>query len=164
MPISPSATAMTAAPAICRRRVRSRTANVEGLTNPLSSVEWSSDEVDDGEQADPDDVDEVPVVGHDDRRCRLGGRERPERAPDEQEHEGDQPAEHVQAVKAGRYVVDGPVAVGGQREVVVHEVLERLAADEHGAHEERDDEPEPQPAGVAALGSEDAELAGDAGE
>src|SRR6185312_6553654 len=31
----------------------------------------SADEVDDGEQADPDDVDEVPVIRHDDRRGGL---------------------------------------------------------------------------------------------
>src|ERR1044071_1396048 len=44
-----------------------RTRRVGGLVGSLH-------EVDHGEQTDPDDVDEVPVVRHDDRRRGLGRR------------------------------------------------------------------------------------------
>ena len=73
----------------------------------------SLDQVDRREQADPDDVDEVPVVGHDDGAGRLlvgealGG----VRAA-EHEQEGDQAAGDVQAVEAGGQVEDRAVGVG----------------------------------------------------
>src|SRR3954466_6539879 len=114
MPIRPRQTATTAALASVRRRLERRPATVlpavgDGVTSGLSLA----DEVDDGEQADPDDVDEVPVVRHDDGGSRLARGERAERAADEQEDERDEPAHHVQAVEARRYVVDGPVAMAG---------------------------------------------------
>src|SRR3954452_13281327 len=61
----------------------------------------SSDEVDDGEEPDPHDVDEVPVVRHDDRGGGLGGGELAELGADEQEDERDEPTDDVQAVEAG---------------------------------------------------------------
>src|SRR3954452_22514428 len=148
---------MNAALASWRRRWARRPATVEAIPTALPLA----DEVDDGEQTDPHDVDEVPVVGHDDRSRRLARSEGAERAADEKEDEGDQAAEHVQAVEARRYVVDGAVAVTRQREVIVHEVLERLAADEDRAHEEREDVPEPEARHLTALSGEDAELARD---
>src|SRR3954453_2312217 len=45
----------------------------------------STDEIDDGEQADPDDVDEVPVVRHDDRGGGLSRSELAESGSDEEE-------------------------------------------------------------------------------
>src|SRR3954468_24288187 len=66
------------------------------------SASWaSSDEVDDGEQPDPHDVDEVPVVRHDDRGRGLSGGELAELGADQQEDEGDEPTDDVQAVEAG---------------------------------------------------------------
>src|SRR5438876_11284013 len=61
----------------------------------------SVDEVDGGEQADPHNIDEVPVVGHDDRAdlLFLGEGLRGVGAA-EQEQERDQPARHVQPVEA----------------------------------------------------------------
>ena len=70
--------------------------------------------------ADPDDVDEVPVVRHHDRGGGLvvaeplGG----ERAA-EQEQERDQAADHVQAVEAGGQVEDRAVRAGREREALV---------------------------------------------
>src|SRR5678815_457286 len=64
----------------------------------------SSDEVDDGEQRDPHDVDEVPVVRHDDRGGGLGGGELAELGADQQEDERDEAADDVQPVEAGGQV------------------------------------------------------------
>src|SRR5687768_7710467 len=73
-----------------------------------------ADQVDRGEEPDPHDVDEVPVVGDHDRRGRLGRREPAHGGADEQVDEGDQPADHVQAVEPRRQVEDG--AVGRRRD------------------------------------------------
>src|SRR4051812_8061355 len=63
------------------------------------------DQVDRGEEADPDDVDEVPVVGHDDRGGRLlVGEPLGRVGASEDEQEGDEAARHVQAVEAGGQV------------------------------------------------------------
>src|SRR5882724_10533122 len=60
----------------------------------------SVDEVDRGEQADPHDIDEVPVVGDNDRADLLLVRKGPGRVRAAQhEQERDEPAGHVQAVK-----------------------------------------------------------------
>src|SRR5690606_33983345 len=63
----------------------------------VGAVVWASvllDQVDRGEEADPDDVDEVPVVGHDDGRGRLLVGEAPRRVgPRQHEQEGDQSSE-----------------------------------------------------------------------
>src|SRR3954451_3571695 len=125
----------------------------------------SSDEVDDGEQADPDHFHEVPVVGHDDRRGGLRGGELAQRGADEEEDEGHQAADDVQAVEARGQVEDRPVAGGrdGVAVVDLHPVLVRLAEHEEQAHEEGDDEPAAQLEDVAPLGGEHAPLAGEAG-
>src|SRR5690606_8847851 len=92
----------------------------------------SSDQVDRAEQCDPDDVDEVPVVGDDDRGGRLVVTEpaRGERAA-QQEQEGDQSADDVQGVEAGGQVEDRAVRRRGDRHAVRDElgVLEHLAGD-----------------------------------
>src|SRR6516162_1053973 len=73
----------------------------------------SADQVDGGEQADPDDIDEMPVVGDDDGADLLllgeglGG----VRAS-QQEQEGDQATGHVQAVEPGGDVEHRPVPAG----------------------------------------------------
>src|SRR5687768_1086530 len=59
-----------------------------------------ADQVDRGEEPDPHDVDEVPVVGDHDRGGRLCGREPAHGGPDEQEDERDEPADDVEAVEA----------------------------------------------------------------
>src|SRR3954471_11870517 len=88
------------------------------------------DQVDRGEEADPDDVDEVPVVGHDDGRGGLLVGEPLRRVgAAEDEQEGDEAARHVQAVEAGGQVEHRAVRVGGQRQaVLLHQlrVLEDL--------------------------------------
>src|SRR5690625_4079728 len=138
---------------------------------------WSDEdleEVDDEEHRQPHDVDEVPVVGHDDGAGRL---EVPEPVggvgPAEDVQEGDEPADHVQRVEAGHDVEDRAVRAGGDRHPVADEfgVLEDLAGDEEGAHEVGEDEPLlhappaqiPQRTGAArleAFGGEHAELGG----
>src|SRR5271155_1839753 len=71
-------------------------------STPVSSTEhscsyarWSSDEIDRGEQGDPHDVDEVPVVRDDDRRGGLRRSELAHRGAGQQEDERDQPADDV---------------------------------------------------------------------
>src|SRR6476620_7843070 len=132
------------------------------------------DEVDRGEQPDPDDIDEVPVVRHDDGTDRLlvGELAGHEGAAEDQQ-EGDQTAGHVEAVETGREVEDRAVGRARDRDVLLDErdVLGCLAGDEEGAHDVGEDEPLTQPppahledpAGapdLAPLGREDAELAG----
>src|SRR3954470_1995393 len=78
------------------------------------------DQVDRGEEADPHDIDEVPVIGHDDGRGRLFmgeplGRVRPA----ENQQEGDQTARHMQSVEARGQVEHRAVWIRGQREAVL---------------------------------------------
>ena len=71
------------------------------------------DQVDRREQTDPDDVDEVPVVRHDDGADGLLVGELPGHVgAAEDEQEGDQPAGDVQAVEAGGEVEDRAVRRG----------------------------------------------------
>src|SRR3954471_6597168 len=69
----------------------------------------STNYVDAREQADPDDVDEVPVVRHHDRRRRLRGGELAECGASQEEDEGDEAADDVQPVEAGGQVEHRPV-------------------------------------------------------
>src|SRR6516164_2542888 len=89
----------------------------------------SPDEVDGGEQADPHDIDEVPVIGHDDGADLLFLGETPGGvgAP-EQEEERDEPTGHVQAVEPGRNVEDRPVPAGGQRQALLADQVEVLVS------------------------------------
>src|SRR6202000_3345116 len=48
---------------------------VSSTEHSCSCARWSSDEINRGEQGDPHDVDEVPVVGEDGRRVGLRGRD-----------------------------------------------------------------------------------------
>src|SRR5665647_1210365 len=97
----------------------------------------SPDQVDRTEERDPDDVDEVPVVGDHDRRRGLvvpeplGGE-----GPAEQEEEGEQSADHVQPVEPGGQVEHRPVGVGRDGQALLDElgILEHLAADERRPH------------------------------
>ena len=129
---------------------------------PWSFFGRSLDDVDRREQADPDHVDEVPVVGRDDRAGRLLRREAADRRAHQHDDEGEQPADHVQAVEAGREVEDRAVAALAMVEALVHElaVLVGLADDEDRAHDQREDVPAAQAVDVTALGGEHAELAG----
>src|ERR1700710_2578459 len=61
----------------------------------------SADQIDRCEQPDPDDVDEVPVVRHNDRRRRLSRGALAQRGPNQEEQECDQTADDVQSVEAG---------------------------------------------------------------
>src|SRR6516162_11575822 len=90
-----------------------------GWTDATGSAGASVDEVDGGEQADPDDVDEVPVVGHDDRADllfpgeALGGV-----GTSEQEDERDEAAGHVQEVEPGGQVEHRAVVARRERHVL----------------------------------------------
>src|SRR4051812_12771513 len=137
-----------------RRRARARRAGSPGVEPPWSGVasDWGfvvdtgslADQVDRGEEPDPHDVDEVPVVGDHDGRGRLCRREAAHGGADEQEDEGDQPSDDVQRVEAGRQEEDRAVRRRRDRGGVLgHEdaVLVRLAEDERESHDERDREP-----------------------
>src|SRR3954447_17909617 len=118
-----------------RRRGRRR----ELVRFRLAQPRWPSlEQVDGGEQGDPDHVDEVPVVrGHD----GAGGLRMPEpasreRASDDQQ-EGDQASRDVQAVEARREVEDRAVAVSADLQPLTDQagVLVHLSGDEDGAEE-----------------------------
>ena len=144
------------------------------MSNNPSSLEH----VDREEQADPDHVDEVPVVGHHDRADRLlmGELARQEGAAEHQQ-ERDQATDHVDAVEAGGEEEHRPVGRVGDGHALLNEggVLQGLAADEDRAHDVGQDEPlsqapladlrqAPLAADLAALGGEDAQLAGHRGQ
>src|SRR5580704_11784879 len=105
MPIRTSTKATTAKPAAGCRRLA-----VIQLTALPSSR--SVDQVDRGEQPDPDHVDEVPVVRHDNRAGLLLERESFGReCSAEQEQEGDETAADVQSVEPGGEEEHRPVVV-----------------------------------------------------
>src|SRR5215212_5515238 len=90
------------------------------------------DEVDEGEDRDPDDVDKVPVERRDVYQERVPGAEP---ALDVDREQGDQPQDagrHVCAVKAGEREERRAEQVGANRESLVHERRElvRLVAQE----------------------------------
>src|SRR5450631_3570784 len=112
-------------------------------------ISKSPDEENHGEETDPDDVDEVPVVRHHDRAGDLFWSEPAARQSSQQEHERNEAASNVHRVKtrcekenraiSGRRDRHAAIAV----EVVFHVVgvLKDLAADEYCTHAERQDEP-----------------------
>ena len=104
-----------------RRRAAERRHGVAGVMESSRRCSGASGgrgrrhlmQVDRGEQADPHDVDEVPVVRHDDGAGRLLVGEPPgHEGAAEDEQEGDQAAGHVQAVEAGGQVEHRAVRVG----------------------------------------------------
>src|ERR1700729_962484 len=126
MPIAMSVSRTTASPAAgcLRLAVIQRTA-VLGFR--------SVDQVDGREQANPHDIDEVPVIGDDDRAdLLLLGKALGRVGAPEQEDERDQAAGDVQPVESGGQEEDRPVVGGLQRYPVPDqgEVFVALAADE----------------------------------
>src|SRR5947208_3114061 len=97
-------------------------------------------DVDRGEEADPDDVDEVPVDARGlDREVAVRRELTAERSVQADPDEHDAPG-HVRAVEAG----EGEEHAGEHavpREEAEARVLVRLAADEGDAEDERRDEP-----------------------
>src|SRR6478609_1007167 len=95
-----------------RRRARARRAGSPEGEPPWSGVASDcgfvvdtgslADQVDRGEEPDPHDVDEVPVVGGHDGRGRLCRREPAHRGPDQEEDERDQAPDDVQGVEPRR--------------------------------------------------------------
>src|SRR6478736_10361441 len=172
-PVAASArSSTTTAASGWRRRAESFFTDYPGVRIFCVDGEWARarllDHVDRGEQADPDDVDEVPVVGHDDGGGGLFvGESRGRVCPAQDEQEGDEAACHMQTVEAGRQVEHRAVRVGGQGETRVLDqlgVLEDLASDEDRTHHERDDEPGAELLHIAPLRGENAELAGERGK
>src|SRR6478672_13286729 len=104
----------------------------------------SLEQVDRGEEGDPDNVDEVPVVRGHDGADGLGMRVAPGgEGPGDDEQEGDEPARDVHAVEPGGQEEDRAVAVGRERDALTGElgVLVDLAADEERAEQVRQDVP-----------------------
>src|SRR3954452_21613213 len=144
-----------------RRRRRARRAGSPGAEPPLSLVASGcgfvvdtgslADQVDRGEEPDPHDVDEVPVVGDHDGRGRLGRREPAHGGADEQEHERHQAADDVQAVEPGGQVEHRAVGRPGDRRPLLDQgaVLVRLTEHEEQPHQEGDREPAAQSVDIA---------------
>src|SRR3954454_7197804 len=146
---------------VAKRLRRRRVIGASRSSN--STIRPSLEEVDRAEQPDPHDVDEMPVVRDDDGARRLFMSEPTRRVrPPKDEEERDQTPGDVCAVKAGREEEHRAEAGGAQGQALVHQagVLVDLAADEEGAHQERDHEPEAQALDVTALGGEHPDLTG----
>src|SRR3954462_2376245 len=109
------------------------------------SASRSSNEVDRGEQRNPNNVDEMPVVRDDDRGGGLRRGELTHRGAGEQEDEGDQTTDDVKAVEAGRQVEHRAVGAAREGGAVLDkgDVLVALTADEEGPHQEGDEVPPP---------------------
>src|ERR687896_2096662 len=106
----------------------------------LGSPPGSSEQVDGAEQAQPDDVDEVPVVGGHLDGVVVAGGELPGAGPQEDDQDERGPAGHVGAVEAGQGVEGRAEHAAGQRHALMDEcpVLVRLAAQEEDAEQEAD--------------------------
>src|SRR3954469_3676862 len=133
-----------------RRRAASAVTIALLVARGLGVGAASFEDVDDEEQADPDHVDEVPVVRGHDGAGRLGVAEAlhgEDAAEDEQE--GEEPTGHVRGVEPGRQVEDRPVPVRRDRVPLLDEphVLVHLAADEQGPGDVGEDEPLPKAPG-----------------
>src|SRR5215207_5490997 len=124
----------------------------------------SSEQVDGAEQAQPDDVDEVPVVGGHLDGVVVAGGELPRAGPQEHDQDERGPAGHVGAVEAGQGVEGRPEHAAGQRHALADErpVLVRLAGQEGQAQEQADGQPQHQLALVVAADRPHPELHGHA--
>src|SRR4051812_22500235 len=100
--------------------VRISCVDASGCVSPAPRLTVRSrllDQVDRGEEADPDDIDEVPVVGHDDGGGGLLVGEPLGRVCAAQyQQERDQTARHVQTVEPGGQVEHRTVRVGAERD------------------------------------------------
>src|SRR5829696_715893 len=143
--------------------MNSRLAMITARSSPASSVR-SSKQVDGAEQAQPDDVDEVPVVGGHLDGVVVAGGELPRAGPQEHDQDERGPAGHVGAVEAGQGVEGRPEHAAGQRHALADErpVLVRLAGQEGQAQEQADGQPQHQPALVVAADRPHPELHGQA--
>lgn len=123
------------------------------------------DEVDRDEQAHPDDIDEVPVVGHNDGG---GGLCRSELRPghtDQHDDEGDDARDHVQCVESGGDEEDGTVHGVLDGQTLVHQlvVLVGLTEDKRGAQHDGDHVPLAETEQVTSFCREHAQLGRDRG-
>src|SRR5215217_4126534 len=124
-----------------------------------------SEQVDGAEQADPDDVDEVPVVGGHLDGVVVAGGELPGAGPQKHDQDEHGPAGHVGAVKAGQGVEGRAEHAAGQRHALPDQlrVLVCLPAEEGGAQQQADGQPQDQPAGVVLADRPHPELHGHRG-
>src|SRR5919112_443744 len=131
----------------------------------LGSPPGSSEQVDGAEQAQPDDVDEVPVVGGHLDGVVVAGGELPGTGPQEHDQDERGPAGHVGPVEAGQGVEGRPEHAAGKRHALVDErpVLVRLPGQEDGAQQQADAQPQDQPALVVPADRPHPELHGHAG-
>src|SRR5215216_1557387 len=131
----------------------------------LASPPGSLQQVDGAEQAQPDHVDEVPVVGgHLDGVVVAGG----ELArPGPQQHDQDEagPAGHVGAVEAGQGEEGRAEHAAGQRHALLdeHAVLVRLPGQEGQPQDQGDGQPQQQPPLVVLADRPHPELHGHTG-
>src|SRR5215208_6456302 len=117
---------------------------------------WSvriRDQVDEGEDDDPDDVDEVPVQpGYLDIKGLLRWNPAAQGEEEDRQEPGN-PDRHVRAVEAGQDEEGGAKDIAFERQTLVGEggELEELAPDEDCAEERGCRDPDTQPAMIAAL-------------
>src|SRR5215211_9266689 len=144
--------------------MNSRLAMITGRFPPGSKV-WSSEQVDGAEQAQPDHVDEVPVVGGHLDGVVIAGGELPGAGPQQHDQDERGPAGHVGAVEAGQGVEGRAEHAGGQRHALLDQVgvFQRLPGQEAETQQQADGQPQDQPAGVVLADRPYSELHGHAG-
>src|SRR5215216_5662086 len=128
----------------------------------LASPPGSLQQVDGAEQAQPDHVDEVPVVGGHLDGVVVAGGELPGAGPQEHDQDERGPAGDVGAVEAGQGVEGRAEHAAGQRHALGDQlrVLQCLPAQEGDAKEQAGDQPQLQPALVVPADRPDPELHG----
>src|SRR4029453_18248986 len=132
---------------------------------PLACPPGSSEQVDGAKKADPDDVDEVPVVGGHLDGVVVAGGELPGAGPQQHDQDEAGPAGHVVAVEAGRGLKARADHAAGQRHALPDQlrVLVRLPAEEGDAQQQADGQPQDQPVGVVLADPPPPELPGHRG-
>src|SRR4029453_7532002 len=130
----------------------------------LASPLGSSEQVDGAEQADPDHVDEVPVVGGHPPGVGGGGGELPGAGPQQHDQDEAGPAGHVGAVEAGQGEEGRAEHAAGQRHALPEQlgVLDALPDQEAQPQQQAEGQPPHQPALLVPADRPDPELHGHA--
>src|SRR6266481_7275344 len=126
---------------------RSRATDVTTTSEQASLIYLAPsapDHVDDGEDDDPDRVDEMPVPGHELHALDVRGLERPRPGEHADEREHHDPDDHVRGVQADQRVKRRPEQIRPDRQSVPRDEphpLGRGTGEEHDRQQYRRQEP-----------------------
>src|SRR5215216_2338160 len=129
----------------------------------LRSPPGSSEQVDGAEQADPDHVDEVPVVGGHLDGVVVAGGELARAGPQQHDQDEHGPAGHVGAVEAGQGEEGRAEHAAGQRHALPDEGAVLVGLPGQEPQDQGDDQPQHEPALVVPADRPHPELHGHTG-